>query len=156
MANRAPDSYVGARTGPTSKPQRFTIPMAENEAVVYNQTTAPKLPDSVVTIDAVPPQQFEGCLVYPHYNGPTDQLSAVSAGMAVLEPGASPHPPHQHPEEEFMVIASGTGEIYVGDTTTQVGPGTMMYTAGNTMHGITNTGSEPLTFYWSKWTAKGF
>jgi hypothetical protein len=23
------------------------------------------------------------------------------------------------------------------------------------MHGITNTGTTPMTFYWSKWIAKG-
>ena len=85
----------------------------------------------------------------------TDMLSAVSTGMAVLEPGGSPHPPHQHPEEEFMIVASGNGEIEVDGKVIPVGPGAIMYTAGNTMHGIVNTGTEPMTFYWSKWTAKG-
>jgi hypothetical protein len=32
----------------------------------------------------------------------------------------------------------------------------MMYCAGNTLHGVTNTGKVPMTFYWSKWMAKGF
>jgi len=31
----------------------------------------------------------------------------------------------------------------------------MMYCAGNTMHGVVNTGKVPMTFYWSKWMAKG-
>jgi mannose-6-phosphate isomerase-like protein (cupin superfamily) len=78
----------------------------------------------------------------------------MCTGMAVLDPGASPHPPHQHPEEEFMIVASGTGEIVVGDKTTQVGPGAIMYCAGNTLHGIVNTGKVPMTFYWSKWLAR--
>ena len=39
---------------------------------------------------------------------------------------------------------------------TPVGPGAMMYCAGNTLHGITNTGSVQMTFYWSKWLAEGF
>jgi mannose-6-phosphate isomerase-like protein (cupin superfamily) len=130
--------------------------MAEKEAVVINQSSAPRLPEGVLDPTNVTAEQFPGCTVYAHYNGPTDQLSALSTGMAILEPGASPHPPHQHPEEEFMIVASGTGEIEVAGKTTQVGPGSIMYTAGNTMHGILNTGTEPLTFYWSKWTAKGF
>lgn len=127
-----------------------------NEAVVTNQSSAPKLPEGVLSVQDVRAEHFPGCTVHAHYNGPTDQLSGLSTGMAVLEPGASPHPPHQHPEEEFMIVASGTGEIVVGDQVTRVGPGAIMYTAGNTMHGITNTGSTPMTFYWSKWTAKGF
>ena len=60
--------------------------------------------------------------------------------MAVLDPGATPHPPHRHPEEEFLIIASGTGEIECAGVTSQVGPGAIMYCAGNTLHGITNTG----------------
>jgi mannose-6-phosphate isomerase-like protein (cupin superfamily) len=76
--------------------------------------------------------------------------------MCVLEPGSTPHPPHTHPEEEFMIVASGTGEIVCAGQTTQVGPGAVMYCAGNVEHGITNTGKVPLTFYWSKWLAKGF
>jgi quercetin dioxygenase-like cupin family protein len=130
--------------------------MSDNEAVVINQSSAPKLPEGVLGTDTVAAENFPGCTVFAHYNGPTDQLAAVSTGMAVLEPGASPHPPHQHPEEEFMVVASGTGEIVVDGEVTQVGPGAIMYTAGNTMHGITNTGSSPMTFYWSKWMARGF
>jgi mannose-6-phosphate isomerase-like protein (cupin superfamily) len=91
-----------------------------------------------------------------HYNGPTDQLSGMCTGMAVLDPGATPHPPHRHPEEEFMIVAEGTGEIECGGQTTKVGPGSIMYCAGDVLHGIVNTGKVPLTFYWSKWMAKGF
>jgi hypothetical protein len=29
-----------------------------------------------------------------------------------------------------------------------------MYCAGQVVHGITNTGKVPLTFYWSKWLGK--
>ncbi len=132
--------------------------MAEhNSNVVSADVTAAKLPDGVVDLDAVEGSEpVAGCRVFTHYNGPTDQLSGLCAGMAVLDPGATPHPPHRHPEEEFLIIASGTGEIECAGETTAVGPGAVMYCAGNTLHGITNTGRVPLTFYWSKWLAKGF
>ena len=132
--------------------------MAEhNSNVVSADVTAAKLPDGVVDLDAVEGSEpVAGCRVFTHYNGPTDQLSGLCAGMAVLDPGATPHPPHRHPEEEFLIIASGTGEIECAGETTAVGPGAVMYCAGNTLHGITNTGKVPLTFYWSKWLAKGF
>ena len=130
--------------------------MANQERnVVSASTTAAKLPDGVVDLDALGPSDLvDGCRVFTHYNGPTDQLSGMCAGMCVLEPGASPHPPHRHPEEEFLIIASGTGEIECAGKTTEVGPGAVMYCAGDVLHGVKNTGKVPMTFYWSKWLAK--
>jgi len=131
--------------------------MANQERnVVSASTTAAKLPDGVVDLDGLGPSELvDGCRVFTHYNGPTDQLSGLCAGLCVVEPGASPHPPHRHPEEEFLIIASGTGEIECAGKTTQAGPGAVMYCAGNVLHGVKNTGKVPMTFYWSKWLAKG-
>ena len=126
----------------------------ENPNVVSASTTSDKLPDGVVGLEQLESSDpVSGCRVFTHYNGPTDQLSGLCAGMCVLEPGSTPHPPHTHPEEEFMIVASGTGEIECDGKVTQVGPGAMMYSAGNTIHGITNTGKLPMVFYWQKWLA---
>ena len=127
----------------------------ENPNVVSASTAAAKLPDGVIGLnDLESSDPVSGCRVFTHYNGPTDQLNGLCAGMCVLEPGSSPHPPHTHPEEEFMIVASGEGEIECAGKVTKVGPGAMMYCAGNVLHGITNTGKVPLTFYWSKWLGK--
>jgi mannose-6-phosphate isomerase-like protein (cupin superfamily) len=127
----------------------------EHDSTVTNDTRAAKLPDGVRRVEEISAEHYPGCKVFVHYNGPTDQLSAVSMGMAVLDPGGAPHEPHRHPEEEFMLVAAGSGEIVVGDATSQVGSGSVMYCAGDVLHGITNTGAVPMTFYWSKWMAKG-
>ena len=131
--------------------------MADNtSSVVSVDTTLPKLVDGVLNLASVTDDYQNGCSVFVHYNGPTDQLTGMCTGLAVLDPGATPHPPHQHPEEEFLIVADGTGEIECGGKITQVGPGSIMSCAGNVIHGIVNTGKVPLTFYWSKWLAKGF
>ena len=65
-----------------------------------------------------------------YFSGATDQVGSMTAGSLRLKPGMSPHPPHQHPEEEFMVITEGTGEIVVEGKTTKVAAGSMMYCAG--------------------------
>ena len=88
-----------------------------------------------------------------YLDGPTDQLKSMTAGSLMLKPGMSPHPPHEHPEEEIMVITEGTGEIVVDGKKTKVSPGTMMYCAGGKLHGIVNTGKTPLLFYYYKWKA---
>jgi mannose-6-phosphate isomerase-like protein (cupin superfamily) len=130
--------------------------MTDQQAnVVPASTTAAKLADGVRDLDTVGASPaVNGCRVFTHYNGPTDQLEGLCVGMGVVDPGASPHPPHRHPEEEFMIVASGTGEIECDGKATAVGPGAVMYCAGQVLHGITNTGKVPLTFYWSKWLAK--
>lgn len=89
--------------------------------------------------------------LHVYFDGPTDQLKSMTAGSLRLKAGMSPHPPHKHPEEEFMVITEGSGELLVGGKTMKVGPGSMMYCAGNQEHGIKNTGSTPLLFYYYKW-----
>ena len=129
--------------------------MAEGITHIDASSSAPKLADGVVACEGLPPiGDAPGCVAYVHYNGPTDQLATMCTGMCVVEPGASPHPPHQHPEEEFMTVADGTGEIEVDGAVTQVAPGAVMYCAAEVLHGIRNTGSTPMTFYFSKWLGK--
>ncbi len=75
-------------------------------------------------------------------------------GRYVLDPGKTPHKPHTHAEEEVMIVESGRGEIFCDGKTTQVGPGSVMYTTPNAPHGIVNTGKEPIVFYFIKWAGK--
>lgn len=112
-----------------------------------------KLPNAVHDAAAakLDRQPFGDLRVY--FDGPTDQLKSMTAGSLRLKPGMRPHPPHKHPEEEFMVITEGSGEISVEGKVTKVGPGSMMYCAGNHLHGIVNTGKTPLLFYYYKWLA---
>lgn len=112
-----------------------------------------KLPNATVHPDkaTVTKEPFGENRVY--FDGPTGQLKAMTAGSLMLKLGMSPHPPHQHEEEEMMVIAEGTGEIVVDGTKTKVGPGTMMFCAAGRLHGIVNTGKTPLLFYYYKWKA---
>ncbi len=88
-----------------------------------------------------------------YFDGRTDQLQSMTAGSLRLKAGMNPHPPHQHPEEEFLLVTEGTGEIMVDGKTTKVGPGHMMYCAANKSHWINNTGKTPLLFFFYKWKA---
>jgi quercetin dioxygenase-like cupin family protein len=110
-----------------------------------------KLPSTVLGPDQTTAthEPFGDLAIY--CSGPTDQLESMTAGSLRLKPGMSPHAPHQHPEEEFMVITEGAGEISVDGKVTKVVPGSMMYCAAGTLHGIVNTGKNPLLFYFYKW-----
>jgi mannose-6-phosphate isomerase-like protein (cupin superfamily) len=90
-----------------------------------------------------------------YLQGETPGCSSLVTGRFVIDPGKSPHAPHVHADEEVLIVESGRGEIICDGKTTKVGPGSVMYSTPNVPHGINNTGSEPLTFYFVKWVPKG-
>lgn len=110
-----------------------------------------KLPDATLSAAQakVSHESFGDLAIY--FTGRTDQVRSMTAGSLRLKPGMSPHPPHQHPEEEFMVITEGSGEITVDGRKSDVSPGSMMYCAAGKLHGIVNTGTARLLFYFYKW-----
>ncbi len=112
-----------------------------------------KLPDMTKSADGAKITQEPFGEVRVYFDGPTDQLKAMTAGSLKLKAGMEPHPPHQHPEEEIMVVTEGAAEIMVAGKVNHVGPGAMMYCAANNLHGVKNTGKSPLLFYYFKWKA---
>jgi quercetin dioxygenase-like cupin family protein len=112
-----------------------------------------KLPDKVVNQSQAPVTKENGQDVHIFFDGPTDQLHSMTAGNLLLMPGKSPHPPHQHPEEEILFITEGSGEVTIEGKPYKVSAGSAMYCEANKLHGITNTGSKPLLFYFCKWKA---
>ena len=87
-----------------------------------------------------------------YFDGPTGQLRSLTVGSLALKAGMVPHPPHQHPEEEIILVTAGAGEITIESKPHPVGPGAMMYCGAQRMHGIT-AGPQGLTFYFYKWRA---
>ncbi len=89
-----------------------------------------------------------------YLDGETEGTTNFMVGKFVLNPGAEPHPPHTHPEEEVLIVTKGSGEILCNGKTTTVKPGAVMYSDPNVPHGIKNTGGKTLEFYWVKYAAK--
>lgn len=118
---------------------------------VDTKSSGPALKSSLVKGSSLPEEgNSPGAKARVHFNGPTKQLKAVATGMVTLEPGAQPHPPHRHPEEEFVIIGSGTGEVVVDGVVSQVEAGDVMYAEGGVLHGVKNTGSTVMVFYFTK------
>lgn len=136
----------------------LAVGWASREAAFAFQKTS-LVASQTVTLDQVKMEDYQadgktvgkaGAYVAGETPGSKDFIT----GRFVLNPGQTPHPPHVHPEEEVMVIESGTGEIVCDGKTTKVGPGSVMFTAPNVSHGIVNTGKEPIVFYFIKWADK--
>ncbi len=88
-------------------------------------------------------------------NGETAGTRSMQVGRFLLDPGAEPHPPHRHPDEEIMIVAHGTGQILCDGKSYDVRPGAVMYADPNVEHGIKNTGTRPIEFYWIKYLPAG-
>lgn len=128
--------------------------------VAFARERAEMVRSGTITLDRVDMGEYRanGELVGragAYFEGDTPGSTKFITGRFVLEPGKTPHPPHRHPEEEVMIIESGHGEIVCDGKTTKVGPGTAMYTTPNAEHGIVNTGTEPIVFYFIKWQGQG-
>ncbi len=119
----------------------------------------PLVPSQTVNLDEVKMSVYEHeghpvGHVGLYVEGETQASSSLVAGRFVIDPGKSPHPPHVHPDEEILIVESGRGEIFCEGKTTKVGPGSVMFSAPDVPHNITNTEDEPLVFYFMKWTPK--
>ena len=91
---------------------------------------------------------------HKHFGGTTAATAEVLSGYLDLKPGAEPHPPHQHVDEEFLYIVEGSGEWSLNGKTIPAKAGDVLYTAPNDLHGIKNTGTTPLRFFVAKWRTK--
>jgi quercetin dioxygenase-like cupin family protein len=81
-----------------------------------------------------------------HGTLPTGEF--VELHDTMLPPGKEPHPPHKHRNTEFVLIREGKLE-YTGDDgkAEPVGPGDVIYSASNQMHGLKNVGDTPAQYF---------
>src|SRR5262249_33769640 len=90
-----------------------------------------------------------------YFRGETHGTKDMVVLVVTLKPGEAPHPPHQHAEEEFMILAEGTVTWTLGAKEIAAKKGDVVYAAPWTMHGLKNTGEAPLSYYMVKWNNKG-
>lgn len=85
----------------------------------------------------------------------TGTLDLLSMHASTLEPGLAAHAPHRHPEEELIILREGKLEALVNETRTQMTPGSILFLAPNDLHGVTNIGDTPATYFVIKWFPPG-
>ncbi len=86
---------------------------------------------------------------------PTATLDELECHITTLNPGEEAHPPHQHPDEELIVVKEGTVESLVNGQLVRIGPGSVIFQAANQMHSIRNVGDTPATYHVIKWNSPG-
>lgn len=80
-------------------------------------------------------------------DGVTHEGFHLSVHESKLEPGAMPHPAHQHKHEEMFMMREGTLEVTISGRSSQIGPGDAVYIASNELHGVKNVGKTPAQYF---------
>jgi quercetin dioxygenase-like cupin family protein len=82
---------------------------------------------------------------------PTVTLDELEIHITTLKPGLASHAPHQHPNEEMLIVREGTVEALVDGQLKRVGPGSIIFQASNQLHNIKNVGDVPATYHVINW-----
>jgi quercetin dioxygenase-like cupin family protein len=86
---------------------------------------------------------------------PTPTLDELEMHITTLNPGETSHAPHQHPNEELIIIREGTVETLSAGEWKRLGPGSIIFNASNELHGIRNVGKTPAVYHVVNWTSPG-
>jgi len=89
------------------------------------------------------------------FKAPTATLDELECHVTTLNPGELAHPPHQHPDEELLIVKEGTVEALVNGEWKRVGPGSVIFQASNQLHAIRNVGDTPAAYHVIKWNSPG-
>ncbi len=94
----------------------------------------------------------------PCFLGRTANAEYLECHYSVLMPGASPHRPHRHLEEEILIVMNGAGELVLPDAGTGDTPKIIPAKAGSAVyyppyfpHTIQNKSDKPVTYAMMKW-----
>jgi XRE family transcriptional regulator, regulator of sulfur utilization len=127
--------------------------IATLSVVAIANEQAPLMQSSVFDWNAIPAKPTNVGSVRQFFKAPTATLEVLELHVTTLNPGEASHPPHQHPNEELVIVKEGTVEALVNGAWKRVGPGSVIFNASNQLHGIRNVGSAPATYHVINWTS---
>ena len=112
------------------------------------------LPSTLFEWSALTPQPNRTGEVRRVVQKPTATLAELEIHITTLRPGEESHPPHQHVNEEILIVKEGQVEALVNGELKRGGPGSLIFQASNQLHNIKNVGSTPATYHVINWKTK--
>ena len=124
-------------------------------------TQTPKSPDGLLMKSAVflweatPPRPTDKGAVRSIFRAPSVTLDELEYHITTLNPNQSPHPPHQHVNEEVIIVKEGAVEAFVNGAWTPVTTGSLIFFASNVPHTVRNVGAVAATYHVVNWKTPG-
>ena len=87
------------------------------------------------------------------FDGPTVTLNNMEGHITVLGAGQESHPPHQHINEETIVLIEGELDVAINGKVTPARKGDVLFFSSNDWHNVKNTGTTPATYYVFNWNS---
>jgi len=123
-------------------------------AVVAAQQPAAILESQVFDWGSVAPREVAYGSVRQFLRAPTVTLAELEMHVTTLNPGQTSHAPHQHANEELIILKEGTLETLSLGEWKRVGPGSIIFNASNDLHGVRNVGAGPAVYHVVNWKQK--
>jgi mannose-6-phosphate isomerase-like protein (cupin superfamily) len=123
--------------------------------IALGQSAKPFMPSSIfewTTIEAKPTKVGAR---RDFFQSATATLDELECHVTTVNPGESPHAPHQHADEELIIVKEGTVEILSNGKTIPASPGSVIFHATNQLHGLRNIGKTPASYYVIRWKSPG-
>jgi uncharacterized RmlC-like cupin family protein len=152
---------------PTDNP--VTIPIRGEPDPVANKTVVRRADGALVypaaktcARPALSQSADRSWQIHPYFRIESPVMAGFSCHASVLGPGYMPHTPHEHGEEEVLVVLSGEAAIFAGASRSgalrvdRAVAGDIFYYPPGFQHTIANLApdNEPLRYVMFKWTGR--
>ena len=124
-------------------------------ATALSQSKLPTMKSSVFDWNKIAMQKTEKGGLRKFFDTRTETLDQLEVHVTTLNPGVTSHVPHQHANEEMIIVKEGVVEELVSGEFKKVGAGSIIFQAPNQLHTIRNAGDTPATYFAIKWVSPG-
>jgi quercetin dioxygenase-like cupin family protein len=87
------------------------------------------------------------------FESPTATLEMLECHVTTVKPRAASHAPHQHPDEEIIIVKEGDVEALINGEWKSAPAGSVIFFASNILHGVRNVGDTPAVYHVLRWTS---
>lgn len=131
------------------------VALVSVQGFAAEQAEVAGLASAVVSADVARTETFAWGTLITYFSDETYGTKDALAAVAIINPGMQIHPPHEHAEEEYLMVLEGNGVWHLQGRDFPAKQGDMLYASPWDVHGIKNSGDTPLKFVVWKWNNKG-